>query len=76
MELEVINIFLVDKQRFFLLFFVSSNNVFFYLSKFISYQIMVRHDPNYGNMYFNCSSVREVVSGLLTPRSHKKLTEN
>jgi hypothetical protein len=45
---------------------MSTSNVFFYLFKFISYQRMVCHDPNCGNIYINCSNVCEVASGLLT----------
>ena len=56
------------KNIFFLLFSISSNNVFFHVFKFRSYWIMVFHDPNYGKMYFNCSNVCEIASGLLTPR--------
>ena len=32
-------------------------------------------DLNYGNMYFNCSNVCEVASGLLTPRGRHNWTE-
>ena len=62
------NIFLVEEKKTFLIVLISSNNVFFYLGKFISYWIMYLQDPNGGNMNFNCSNVSEVVSGLLRIR--------
>ena len=40
-KLEVINIFLVKEKNIFWLFSISSNNVFSYLLKFISYPRMV-----------------------------------
>ena len=43
---------------------MSSNNVFFYLFKFLSYQRMVCLDPNCGNTYINCSKVCVVASGF------------
>ena len=63
------------KKFFFLLFSINSNSIFFYLCKFITYQIIVCHNPNCGNMYFNCSNVWEVASGLLTPRGQHNGTE-
>ena len=36
---------------------------------------MVCHDPNCGNMNFNCSNVCEVASGLLTLRGRYNSTE-
>ena len=47
---------------------------FFYLCKFISYQISVCHDPNCGKMYFNCSNVCEVMRGLLTAKGRHNWT--
>ena len=36
---------------------------------------MVCHDPNYRNMYLNCSNVCEVVSGLVNPRGRHTWTQ-
>ena len=47
---------------------LSLNNIFFCVCKSKSCKIMVCHDPNCGNIYFECSKVCEVASGLLTPR--------
>ena len=44
------------------------------LMKFISYQGMVCHYPNCGNLNFNCSNVCEVASGLLTQRDRHNWT--
>ena len=54
---------------------MSSNNVFFYLFKLISYHRMVCPDPNCGNIHINCLNVCEVASGLLTPRGRHNWTK-
>ena len=36
---------------------------------------MVCHDPNWWNLYFNCSNVCEVASGLLTLRGRHNWKE-
>ena len=36
---------------------------------------MVCHDPNGGNMYYNCSNVYEVANGLVTPNGRHNGTE-
>ena len=64
-----------EKMNVFGLYLISSHNFFFYLFKFISYQRMVCSDPNCGNIYYNCSNVCEVASGLLIPRGQHNWTE-